>query len=123
MLRKTILLATLATSTLFTGAGTAQASAQFDESRIRCVDSNTVVVGRLGEPMFFTISGLPGDHITTPFYSGPIQNAPNVIAVVNHSGGQKSYRFCVNFRPAWVGQNISVSRNGVLIDRDRIVCW
>lgn len=122
MLHKTITLAALAT-TLLAGAGTAQANVQNNESRIRCVDSNTLVVGRLGEPMFFTITGLRGDHITTPFYSGPIQNAPNVIGRVNHSGGQTSYRFCVGFRPAWIGQTITVSRNGSLIDSDRIVCW
>jgi hypothetical protein len=120
MIRKTLVLAATLTTLL---ASAAIASPQQDESRIRCVDSNTVVVGSLGEPMFFTITGYPNDQINTPFYCGPIKNAPNVIAKVTHSGGQRSYRFCVEFRPAWVGRNVELIRNGVLIDRDRIVCW
>jgi hypothetical protein len=121
MLRTKAVLAAAALTALF--AATANANQPSNESRIRCVESNTVVVGSVGQAMFFTITGLPGDQINTPFYCGPLENAPNVVATVNHSGGQRSYRFCVTLRPAWVGGQVELIRNGSLIDRDRIVCW
>ena len=114
--RTAIALAALA---LTTGA----AHAQSDESRIRNADSSTQVVGRIGQLMFFTVTGYANDYVCTPFYSGRLRNAPFVYATVLHSGGQTSYRFCVGFNPAWTGQVVELWRGSSLIDRDRVVCW
>lgn len=111
----------LAIAALALTAGAAHA--QSNESRIRCVDSNTVVVGRAGQLMFFTVTGYANDTVCTPFYTGRLGNATNVIARQVHSGGQTSYRFCVPFRLPWTGQVVELWRGSQLIDRDRIVCW
>lgn len=113
----------LALAVLALGTSASAAHAQTNESRIRCADSSTQVVGRLGQLMFFTVTGYANDYVCTPFYTGRLGSAPNVYATVRHSGGQTSYRFCVNFRPAWTGQVVELWRGTQLIDRDRVVCW
>lgn len=113
----------MALAVMALGASASAAHAQADESRIRCVDSSTQVVGRVGQVMFFTVTGYANDYVCTPFFTGRLDRAPNVYATVRHSGGQTSYRFCVTFNPAWTGQVVELWRSGKLIDRDRVVCW
>lgn len=116
-IQSTVALA-IAALTSFAGV----ASAQQSEAAIRCVASNTEVVGSVGQELRFTASGRPSDFIVTPFYSGRLDQAPNVWQVVIHSDGNCSFRFGVPFNPQWNGSIILVARNGNLVDVDRIVC-
>ncbi len=113
------------------GLGAAPALAQYDESRIRTASSSTQVEGRVGQTLFFTVTGYLSDtaSIQNCFGSntliGSISNLrwhPYVYEVVYHSGGQASLRFCVPSAGAVLnGGTVTVQRGATLIDRDRIV--
>lgn len=118
MVRKLIIVAGL--TALASLSSTASAQVRQDELAIRSAASNTQVFGTAGQSMVFTISGAPNDTIETPFYSGRLGSAPNVVQVIQNSGGNCSFRFSVPFTPSWNGSVIRVFRNGQFIDGDRV---
>lgn len=112
--------ALLVSAAVAVGMLASAASAQYDETRIRQDGQNTQVIGTSGCNMFFTITGYSSDYIYTPFYCGPLGNAPFVYQTVNNSGGQTSYRFCITAQRSWDQSIIELWRGACFIDGDRV---
>lgn len=100
-----------------------------NESRIRCVASNTAVVGPLQGKLRFTSTGYLSDQVFIwnglgiPVVQGTIgqlRTHANVRKVVNHSGGQTSLRFQFINSPGLDNGEVYIVRGNQVIDQDPI---
>ncbi|MFN3240949.1 MAG: hypothetical protein ACE37K_05480 [Planctomycetota bacterium] len=115
--------------TLFCSVALVGSIAAQNESRIRCVASNTTVIGPAHGQLRFTCTGFLGDQVlifngfgipTVQGTIGQLRNHPNVRKTVLHSGGQTSLRFQFVNRPDLNQGQVYILRGNLLIDQDPI---
>lgn len=108
------------------GLGANQVLAQANEGAIRTASSNTAIWFTPGQTYFYTITvqawndliSFPGQPTKTAS-----QLAPTAYAIVHHSDGKISLRFCKTGNAALNNQFVRLWHNGAVVDEDRLRCF